>query len=78
MIKVKTFYEIDLEKSVTQATADITNGLLDESGVITTFEPTKVKTLLGENNIYSNCGDVEVEYFTEKSDGIAELIKAFM
>jgi hypothetical protein len=37
-----------------------------------------IPTLLGENNIYSNCGDVEVEYFTEKSDGIAELIKVFM
>ena len=29
-------------------------------------------------DISSNTGDVEVEYFTEKSDGIAELIKAFM
>jgi hypothetical protein len=37
-----------------------------------------IPTLLGENNIFSNTGDVEVEYFTEKSDGIAELIKAFM
>ena len=37
-----------------------------------------IPTLLGENNIFSNCGDVEVEYFTEKSDGIAELIKAFI
>ena len=37
-----------------------------------------IPTLLGENNIFSNCGDVEVKYFTEKSDGIAELIKAFM
>ena len=37
-----------------------------------------IPTLLGENNIFSNCGDVEVNYFTSKSDGIAELIKAFM
>ena len=37
-----------------------------------------IPTLLGENNIFSNCGNVEVKYFTEKSDGIAELIKAFM
>jgi hypothetical protein len=37
-----------------------------------------IPTLLGENNIFSNTGDVEVEYFTEKSDGIAELIKAFI
>lgn len=40
--------------------------------------PTKVKTLSGENNISSNTGDIEVEYFTEKSDGIAELIRAFL
>ena len=37
-----------------------------------------IPTLLGENNIFSNCGDVEVNYFTNKSNGIAELIKAFM
>lgn len=74
MIKVKTFYVINLEKSVTQAMANITNGLLDESGVITTFEPTEVKTLLGENNIYSNCGDVEVTYYTNKANDILEFV----
>ena len=37
-----------------------------------------IPTLLGENNIFSNTGACEVSYFTEKSDGIAELIKAFM
>ena len=37
-----------------------------------------IPTLSGENNISSNTGDIEVEYFTEKSDGIVELIKAFM
>lgn len=37
-----------------------------------------IPTLLGENNIFSNTGDVEVNYFTSKSDGIAELIRAFM
>ena len=52
---------------------------VDVSGVITPItSPTKVKTISGENNIFANTGDCEVEYFTEKSDGIAELIKAFM
>ena len=37
-----------------------------------------IPTLSGENNIFSNCGDTAIEYFTENSDGIAELIKAFM
>lgn len=36
-----------------------------------------IPTLL-ECNIFSNCGDIEVEYFTEKANAIAELIKAFM
>ena len=38
----------------------------------------KIPTASGVNDISSNTGDIEVEYFTEKSDGIAELIKAFM
>ena len=37
-----------------------------------------IPTLLGENNIFSNCGDVQIEYFTEKANAIADLIKAFI
>lgn len=37
-----------------------------------------IPTLLGENNIFSDCGDVEVEYFTSSADGIADLIRALM
>jgi hypothetical protein len=33
-----------------------------------------IPTLLGENNIYSNCGDVEVEYYTNKSNDILEFV----
>lgn len=33
-----------------------------------------IPTLLGENNIFSNCGDVEVEYYTSKSNDILEFI----
>ena len=35
-----------------------------------------IPTLLGENNIFSNCGDVEVEYYTSKSDDILEFINS--
>lgn len=40
-----------------------------------TFEPVSIiKTFLGENNIFSNCGDVEVNYYTYKSNDILEFI----
>lgn len=35
-----------------------------------------IHTLSGVNNIFSNCGDTAIEYFTSSADGIAELIKA--
>lgn len=35
-----------------------------------------IPTLLGENNIFSNCGDVEVTYYTDNADEIAEVAKA--
>ena len=33
-----------------------------------------IPTLLGENNIFSNCGDLEVNYYTNKSNDILEFI----
>ena len=33
-----------------------------------------IPTLLGENNIFSNCGDVEVTYYTSKSNDILEFV----
>ena len=35
-----------------------------------------IPTLLGENNIFSNCGDVEVNYYTDNVDEIVEVAKA--
>ena len=40
-----------------------------------TTTPEEIPTLSGVNNIYSNTGDVEVEYFNENADQMAELIK---
>jgi len=33
-----------------------------------------IPTLSGENNIFSNCGDVEVNYYTSKSNDILEFV----
>ena len=43
--------------------------------VVIQLTPTEVKTLLGENNIFADCGDVEVEYFTEDAKPIADLVE---
>lgn len=44
-----------------------------------TFTGQKVYTIHGTNNIYHNGnGDIDLEYFTNKADSLAELIKAFM
>lgn len=34
-----------------------------------------IPTLSGENNIFSNCGDVEVNYYTDNADEIVEVAK---
>lgn len=50
---------------------------IDESGTITPISSsTRVKTISGENNIFSNCGDVEVNYYTDNADEIVEVSKA--
>ena len=46
--------------------------------IIPITSSTRVKTISGANNIFSNTGDVELEYFTDKADSLAELIKAFV
>lgn len=33
-----------------------------------------IPTLLGENNIFSNCGDLEVDYYTDNADEIVEVV----
>lgn len=46
--------------------------------VVIQLTPTEVRTLLGENNIYANSGDVEVAYFTDKANEIADLVETYM
>lgn len=38
-----------------------------------TFTPESIPTLSGLNNIYSNCGDVAVEYFNDKANQLVTL-----
>ena len=51
---------------------------LETPTIIPITSATRVKTISGLNNIYSNTGDCEVKYFTNKADSLAELIKAFV
>ena len=51
---------------------------LETPVIIPITSSTRVKTISGANNIFSNTGDCELEYFTNKADSLAELIKAFM
>ncbi len=51
---------------------------LETPVIIPITSSTRVKTISGANNIFSNTGDCEVEYFTNKADSLAELIKAFV
>ena len=46
--------------------------------IIPITSSTRVKTISGDNNIYSSTGDCELKYFTNKADSIAELVKAFV
>ena len=44
--------------------------------IIPITSSTRIKTISGVNNIFSNTGDNSVKYFTENADEIAELVKA--
>lgn len=46
--------------------------------VVIQLTPTEVVTLLGENNIYANSGDVEVEYFNEDASQFNDLIETII
>ena len=37
--------------------------------------PINPKTISGVNNIYNDCGDTDIEYFTESADGLVALIE---
>jgi len=42
-----------------------------------TLTPTQIATLSGLNNIYADCGDIQLlEYFNENADDLAKLIRA--
>lgn len=51
---------------------------LENPVIIPITSATRVKTISGDNNIYSSTGDCELKYFTNKADSLAELIKAFV
>lgn len=42
-----------------------------------TFTGANIPTLSGVNNVYADSGDVDLEYFNENADEIADLIRAF-
>lgn len=42
---------------------------------LTTTPETGITTLAGENNIYADTGDIDVEYFNEQADDIAALFR---
>lgn len=46
--------------------------------VVINLTPTEVLTLLGENNIYANSGDVTVEYFNEDASQFNDLIETII
>lgn len=76
-----TTYTVEFGSTYNDGVLRYKNGAwyIDVSGTITSItSSTKIKTISGENNIFSNTGACEVGYFTSKSDGIAKLIKAFM
>ena len=48
---------------------------LETPTIIPITSSTRVKTISGDNNIYSNTGDCELEYFTDGCDSIVELVE---
>lgn len=57
-------YSIGLPLEVTSGTLKAITGKLISGGIEYNVAPVEIKTLLGNNIIYSNCGDVSVEYRT--------------
>ena len=73
-------YNITLPSSMTEFEVDIASGNGTDLSTNTPFTitPVKTPTLSGNNYIYASAGDVNITYFTDKADNIAELIKAFL
>ena len=76
-----TTYPISLGETLTQGgVLDVTTGLLTRTDETTSqLTPTQVKTLLGNNNIFADSGNVnEVVYFKTGCESIARLIESYM
>ena len=76
-----TTYPISLGETLTQGgVLDVTTGLLTRTDETTSqLTPTQVKTLLGNNNIFADSGNVnELVYFKTGCESIARLIEAYM
>lgn len=72
-------YSISLGETLTQGgTLEAVSGLLTRADTTTSqLTGAKIPTLSGLNNIYSNTGDVSVEYFNENADQMAELVNVY-
>lgn len=71
-----TTYNIPFGQTVTAGgTLDVISGELVVGGVTTQLTPVSPKTISGVNNIYNDCGDTAIEYFTSSADGLAALIE---
>lgn len=71
-------YQTWLQAQVTNGTPVQIIAKLATPVIIPITSSTRVKTISGDNNIYSSTGDCELKYFTNKADSLAELIKAFV
>lgn len=71
-----TTYNIPFGQTVTAGgTLDVISGELVVGGVTTQLTPVSPKTISGVNNIYNDCGDTDIEYFTENADSLAALFE---
>ena len=71
-----TTYNIPFGQTVTAGgTLDVISGELVVGGVTTQLTPVSPKTISGENNIYNDCGDTDIEYFTSSADDLAALFE---
>ena len=76
-----TTYPISLGETLTQGgVLDVTTGLLTRTDTTTSqLTPTQVKTILGNNNIFADSGNVdEITYFKTGCESIARLIEAYL
>ena len=77
---IGTDYTIALGETLTQGgILNVTTGLLTRTDETTSqLTGVNILTLSGVNNIYSNTGDVDVEYFNDKANDIAILVNRLL